>query len=263
MARTDEAVLMRVFILAAGVGTRLSRIAQGNPKCLLRIGEGTLIRQMVARLHSRGLTDVTVITGYQHALIERELGDLVCYRHNPFYHVTNSIASLWFARDLLEGDALITNGDLFYEEHLLDLILPDQRGAVMLVDTSRIKGADYRFQFDGDRIVGYGKEIPDDETDGEYVGIACVRASFLPRFKSRLEELVGRQETGKWWEDVLYSYIPEGVPIAYRDVAGIFWAEVDYVEDYERILAWVAEHRGQPTPGRPPSPGDAVGRADG
>lgn len=232
---------MRVFILAAGVGTRLSRIAQGKPKCLLRIGEGTLIQQMVSRLRRQGLTDITVITGFRHELIERELGDLVRYRHNPFYHVTNSVASLWFARDLLEGDTLITNGDLFYEEHLLDAIVADQREAVMLVDTSRIKGADYRFRFDGERIVGYGKDIPDAETDGEYVGIACVRASFVPRFKRRLEELIARQETGKWWEDVLYSFIPEGVPIVHRDVAGIFWAEVDYVEDHERILAWIAQ----------------------
>lgn len=237
---------MRVFILAAGVGTRLSRIAQGIPKCLLEIGGGTLIRQMIARMHSRGLTDITVITGYQHTLIETELGDLVRYRHNPFYHVTNSIASLWFARDLLEGDVLITNGDLFYEEPLLDVVLADQRDAVMLADTSRIKGADYRFQFNGDRIVGYGKEIPDGETHGEYVGIASVRASFVPLFRRRLEELVARQETGKWWEDVLYSYIPEGVPLHYLDVARVFWAEVDYVEDYERILSWIARKPGAP-----------------
>lgn len=253
---------MKVFILAAGVGTRISRIAQGKPKCLLEMGGGTLIRQMVTRLRRRGLTEITLVTGYRHELIEQELGDLVGYRHNPFYHVTNSIASLWFARDLLEGDVLITNGDLFYEDSLLDTVLADRRDAVMLADTSRIKGADYRFQFDGDRIVGYGKEIPDEETHGEYVGIASLRASFLPLFKRRLEELVARQETGKWWEDVLYSYIPEGVPIRYRDVAGTFWAEVDYVEDYDRILNWIAGRRSGTAPELTP-PVDTRGRAGG
>ncbi len=254
---------MRVFILAAGVGTRISRIAQGKPKCLLEMGGGTLIRQMVTRLHRRGLTDITLITGYRRELIEQELGDLVSYRHNPFYHVTNSIASLWFARDLLEGDVLISNGDLFYEDSLLDAVLADRRDAVMLADTSRIKGADYRFQFDGDRIVGYGKEITDEETHGEYVGIASLRASFLPLFKRRLDELIARQETGKWWEDVLYSYIPEGVPIRYRDVAGTFWAEVDYVEDYDRILSWIAGRRLGPEPDATSGAAATRGRAGG
>jgi choline kinase len=237
---------MKVFVLAAGVGTRISRIAQGKPKCLLEMGGRTLIRQMVDRMHRFGLDDITLVTGYKHEMIERELGDRVAYRHNPFYHVTNSIASLWFARDLLQGDVLISNGDLFYEDSLLEAALADRREVVMLADTTRIKGADYRFQFDGDRIAGYGKEIPDEATDGEYVGIASIRASFLPQFSRRLEELIAQQETGKWWEDVLYSYIPQGVPIRYRDVAGSFWAEVDYVEDYERILSWVAGRGGQP-----------------
>jgi choline kinase len=241
---------MRVFILAAGVGTRISRIAQGRPKCLLEMGGGTLIRQMIDRLHRHGLTDITLVTGYRHELIEQELGGRVAYRHNPFYHVTNSIASLWFARDLLEGDILVTNGDLLFEDRLLDAVLADPREVVMLADTTRIEGADYRFQFAGDRIVGYGKEIPDGETHGEYVGIASVRAGFLPRFKRRLEEMIARQDSGKWWEDVLYSFIPEGVPIRYRDVAGTFWAEVDYVEDYDRILSWIAAQRGEPPPPR-------------
>ncbi len=39
-----------------------------------------------------------------------------------------------------------------------------------------------------------------------------------------------------------YSLIPEGIPVYHRDVAGIFWGEVDYAEDYERILAWVRDH---------------------
>jgi len=234
---------MRVFILAAGIGTRISRFTQGKPKCLLRVGESTIISCMVASLHRCGLKDITLITGYEHAQIERELGDRVRYLHNPFFHVTNSVASLWFARNLLEGDALFINADLFYEDSFLDSLLDDPREVVMLADSTRIKGADYRFRFEGDRIIGYGKEIPDEQTHGEYVGIALVRAPFMPKFRQQLEDLIGAQETGKWWEDILYSFIPKGVPIHYRDMAGAFWAEVDFVEDYERIMAWKAQQQ--------------------
>ena len=38
-----------------------------------------------------------------------------------------------------------------------------------------------------------------------------------------------------WWEDVLYSFVEER-SIYVRDIQGMFWAEVDYIEDYERIL---------------------------
>jgi L-glutamine-phosphate cytidylyltransferase len=238
---------MKVFILAAGVGSRISRLSQGKPKCLLKIEGKTLIDRMVERLNRKGLDDITLITGFKNELIEAELGDRVRYVHNPFYHVTNSIASLWFARDLLEGDILVTNGDLFYEDSLLDVLLEEKHNPFMFSDSTRIEDADYRFRLDGDKIVGYGKDIPVADTDAEYVGMAVIREAFLPKFKERLLAKIHKQEAGDWWEDVLYSFIPEGVPIYHRDIAGIFWAEVDYVEDYDRIMSWVAKNAGNYT----------------
>lgn len=242
---------MKVFILAAGVGSRISRLAQGRPKCLLEVGDRSLIGQMVDRLNRNGLHDITLVTGFRQDLIHQELGDRVNYRHNPFYHVTNSIASLWFARDLLQDDVIVTNGDLFYEDRMLEALLKDPREVVMLSDSTRIVDADYRFRLDGDRIVGYGKEIPNEETDAEYVGMALIRRSFLQRFKTRLDRMIDTQNTNMWWEDVLYSFIPEGVPVYHRDVAGIFWAEIDYVEDYERIMKWL---EGRPRRAQEPAP---------
>jgi choline kinase len=238
-----RAFTMKVFILAAGVGSRISRLSQGKPKCLLKVETKTLISRMIDRLNRHNLTDITLVTGYKKEMIMAELGDRVKYVHNPFYHVTNSIASLWFAQKALQGDVLITNGDLFYEDALLETMLAEGPDPVMLADSSRIEQADYRFKLKGDRIVGYGKDIPNKETDAEYVGMAVVREGFLPKFKKRINELIHHQEAGMWWEDALYTMIPEGTAIHYRDVAGTFWAEVDYVEDYNRIIEWVSHQK--------------------
>lgn len=234
---------MKAFILAAGVGSRLVRVAQNRPKCLLNIGGRTLMSRMLDLLESRGIRDITVITGFRADLVRKEVGDRARLVHNPFFHVTNSIASLWFAREHLEGDALITNGDLFFEPALLDELLSDPRDRVMLCDSTRIVDADYRFTLDGNRIVAYGKDLPVERTSAEYVGQARIGAAFMPAFCHRLEDLIAAQQSGMWWEDVLYSFIPEGVPVYARDVAGVFWGEVDYVEDYDRIVRWVNAHR--------------------
>jgi choline kinase len=233
---------MKVFILAAGIGSRLSRASQDRPKCLLPLGGRPMICWMLDRFERHGLNDVTLITGYKRETIVAELGDRVRYRHNPFFRVTNSIASLWFARDLLTGPALIVNGDLFFEDRLLDLVLGDTRSPVLFADTSRTVGADYRFRLEADRIVGYGKDIPDAETHAEYVGIGRVAAADMPAFRTRLEKLVEGEHHDKWWEDVLYSWIPEKRSVFASDVKGVFWAEADFVQDYERILKWISEH---------------------
>jgi len=236
---------MKAFIMAAGAGTRLMRVSQNQPKCLLKMGEKTLITRMLDLLEERNITDVTVITGYRADLVRREVGNRARFVNNPFYHVTNSIASLWFARDQLEGEALFANADLFFEPMLLDMLLTEKRDRVMLCDSTRIIDADYRFTLDGDRLVGFGKEIPVERTDAEYVGMARVSAAFMPAFLKRLVDLIETQNAGKWWEDVLYSFIPEGQPVFTRNVAGIFWGEVDYVEDYDRIITWVNTHRAE------------------
>jgi choline kinase len=230
---------MNVIVMAAGVGSRLNGIAGNKPKCLIKAGGETLIRRNIDLCRSRGLRRIAVVTGYRSDLIEAELGGLVHLYHNPFYAITNSLASLWFARDELEGDVLLMNGDLFFEPQVLDMAIAQTRSVVMLSDSTRRQTADYRFGFCGDRICRHGKTLSVAETDAEHVGIVRVDRSFLGQFRQRMDQLLAAQRFNDWWEDVLYSYIPQGEPIYHHDVAGSFWTEIDNQADYDRLRSWV------------------------
>jgi len=231
---------MKLIIMAAGIGSRLAEISNGKPKCLIEAHGETLIKRICKIFKNRGIDDITVITGYESEMIQSELGDDVEYVFNPFYSVTNSISSLWCARHKLEGDVILMNADLFFEPDLLDTVLNQKKSAVMMSDSTRIETADYRFCFNGNRITHYGKHLSDSETDGEYVGIVRIDSSFIKQFKNRLEELVAEGNINHWWEDALYTYIPEGVPIYHFDVAGTFWTEIDDLNDYKRLNDWLS-----------------------
>ena len=105
---------MKAIIMAAGIGKRLHALNINKPKCLISIGNTTLIRRSVNLLVSKGISDITVIVGYKSDLIRNELNNNIAYFENPDFHITNSIKSLWYAKDLLEGDVLLLNGDLYY-----------------------------------------------------------------------------------------------------------------------------------------------------
>lgn len=78
----------------------------------------------------------------------------------------------------------------------------------------------------------------------EYVGMAKVEKSFLPLFKKRMEEMIRSQQHSAWWENVLYSFTDQKEQDIYTvDVDGKFWAEIDYFDDYERIIDYVAHTR--------------------
>ncbi len=230
---------MSVILMAAGAGSRLGELAEDRPKCLIRLGEQSLISRMLDQLSSRGLTDVTIVTGFRSELVEKEVEGRARIVRNPFYHLTNSIASLWFAREFLGPEAIIANGDICFNIKVLDELISDCRDPIMLCDSSRIATADYRFSLDGERLVAFGKDIPAEKTDAEYVGMVKISAGFMPSFKARLEHLVGSRKCGLWWEDVLYSHVSEGVPIYCRDVAGHFWSEIDHAGDWARVMEWV------------------------
>lgn len=232
---------MKAILLAAGRGSRISRSIDGKPKCTLQLDEDTtLIEYTVDLLHERGIRDVALILGYRGGDIRKTLGGRsVRFYENPYFDVTNSIASLWFARDELDGrdDCLIMNGDVFLSGQALDAILAEKESPVLFYDVLKCEGADYRFQCEGDRLVKYGKTLSNQETSGEYIGCARLDAAFVPDFLSRLEQLIDRQQHGSWWEDVLYSFSAERKIIA-RDIGGAFWGEVDYIEDYSRIMTF-------------------------
>lgn len=232
---------MKAIIMAAGVGSRLSSVIGNKPKCLIMADGETLIGRMVRILKSRNINDITVITGYKSDLIHDELGLRVHYFHNPLFSVTNSITSLWLAKELLGDDVILMNADLYVEEEIIDTALAQTRHVVMLSDSTRIEDADFRFGVDGDRIVKTGNQLKNHETDCEYVGIVRIDKSFIAEFKTRLEHMIERADFRNWWEGVLYSFIDDGMTIYHEDVMGTFWTEVDHLGDYHRLNAWLAK----------------------
>jgi choline kinase len=85
----------------------------------------------------------------------------------------------------------------------------------------------------------YGKELSDADTSGEYVGIGKIRGKEQWEFKQRVIDYVNKEDYNCWWEDALYRRIGEGKEVFVQDISGLFWAEVDYIEDYHRIQEFV------------------------
>lgn len=229
---------MKAILLAAGKGTRISRMVKEIPKSTLPINGVPLITHTVKMLQKYNI-ETAVCVGYQQMAVRKALKDFeVTYYFNPFYNVTNSIASLWFAKQELQGECLILNADVFFSEAILEMLLEDKRQAVMLVDKTRRLTGDYFFSTtDNGCIRKYGKDLPLQYRSCEYVGISKVTEEFVPYFKERLEELINNSQHDKWWEDVLYSFTDKGEHLIHtKDVNGLFWSEIDYFDDYERIL---------------------------
>jgi choline kinase len=232
---------MKAILLAAGRGTRISRVIEEIPKCTLPVEGKPLIRRTVEMLLAEDIQPIVCI-GYQYKKIQEALRGLdVKYYYNPFFDVTNSIASLWFAHnELAEEDVLLLNADVYFQKEILDSVISDPNETVMTIDETRTKTGDYFFSLMGGCIKKYGKDLTLEERSCEYVGIAKIKKSFIPLFQNRLKDLIETQKHNLWWENVLYSFSEER-NLYTVDVHGYFWAEIDYFDDYERIMDYISK----------------------
>jgi len=228
---------VKALIMAGGKGSRISRHIPDIPKSCLNVGNQPLIAHTIDVLRENGIKEIAVVSGYKRDYLSGIVLPLnVEVFDNPFYEITNSIASMWFARGFIkDDDFLFINGDVFFANDVLNSILAETNDPVLLYDTSRKDEGDYMFYVKNNRLLNHGKDLSPELITGEYVGLAKVTEKFLPEFSIRLEEMIQGGKYNLWWENVLYSFIDE-CEVFVKDINGLFWGEVDYIEDYRRIL---------------------------
>jgi choline kinase len=233
---------MTAVIMVAGVGSRLKKQVKHLPKCLLTFGGESILSRNLRLLREHNVTRIVVVAGYKATMVKEEIGEQAKYVFNPFFRVTNSLASLWFAHQHVDlyDDLLIFNGDVIYEEEVLKAALSAQHPATMLIDSSVIDLADYRLAVEGGYVINQGKDLSNEGTSGEYVGIVALHKDFVPLYLRRVADLVEQRERhDMWWEEALFEIRNDfRMKIHVSDVNGLFWAEADFIEDVQRIEQW-------------------------
>ncbi len=241
---------MKFILLAAGRGTRISKYIKDIPKSTLPIdGNKPLIRYTVEMLIKMKIEPIVCVGYKRNEVYEALSGLAVKFYHNPFYTITNSIASLWFAKDELNDDVIIMNADVFLEEDFIRAIIENKSNAVMAADFNpeRKEKGDFFFSLNENLCIAkYGKDLPLEERHTEYVGIAKITKKFITQFKERLELLIEQGSFNDWWENVLYSFTDKKEQeIETIDVGNYLWREKDHIDEYEEILKYMENKKGK------------------
>ena len=129
--RPDTAV-----ILAAGRGQRLRNIGLERPKGFLRIGELPIVEESVLRLLAAGIPKIVIVTGHlseHYVELGRRYPGTIRLVHNSAFATTGSMHSLAVAQQCVDGDFLLLDSDLIYEQRALTEILADPAPNVLLV----------------------------------------------------------------------------------------------------------------------------------
>ena len=224
---------MTYIFLVAGKGSRLHPLTLKYPKSLYKLDKSTTVLTRMVNLIKKydKKANIVVVIGFMSQTIIAELQD-VTFIHNPFYEVTNSIASLWFARDYLDAEnVVLINGDIVMEENLVNTIICARTDIPKVCVDSSIKSeGDYNVQVNGEKVLVMSKDL--EQYFGEYAGVTKLDRKSALKLQKCICNMVETGKYDQWYENALVQMIfNEDFQLYYEDIRDYKWTEVDCVSD--------------------------------
>ena len=222
---------MKAVILAAGIGTRLGNITKSLPKCLLKVGDKTIIENQIEILNENGIDDIIVVTGFKKDLVRDVLKNRVNYVVNDIYDKSNSSYSLYLAREALDNGWLHMNCDLLFSPAILEnILLPANQNSIVVDLDVKPEDDQEKVTIENGIIRKMSKTMPFQEAQGKTIGMARFSKDGAAAVLNHLETVIQSGEKNRWFfsiiADVLHKVDFRAVP-----TKGNFWAEIDTPED--------------------------------
>jgi len=235
---------MKAIILSAGQGRRLLPLTERVPKCMLPVQGRPLIARQLDALYRCGVEDVMVVVGYGAEAVEAGLaefgrGQRVRSLYNPFYAITDNLVSCWVARNEMQGEFMILNGDTLFEAGVLARLLaaPEHPITLAISCKDRYDEDDMKVIREGDRLLRVGKKLPLDRVDAESIGMMTFRGDGPRLFREAIDRAMRTPDALKQWYLSLIDTLADTGVVFTQPISPQGWAEVDSAADLERAGA--------------------------
>ncbi|HEX2781759.1 MAG TPA: phosphocholine cytidylyltransferase family protein [Gemmatimonadaceae bacterium] len=237
---------MQAVILAAGVGSRLRSLSGGKPKCLIEVGGKPLILHQLQALADHGVGPVTCVIGYRADEVREVIGDRADIIVNERYEETNSLYSLWLARERVKEAFVLMNCDLVFDPDILARLL-EEEGNVLAYDSTSSQGREQtKVAIKQRKVVDLGKDLPPGSARGESLGLLKFDAKGAVAMMQMADYLIQDGHETAWVIEATRA-VCQIVPIYGVNVAGKPWTEIDFPYDLDvaRREVWPAIHKGR------------------
>jgi choline kinase len=226
-------------ILAAGMGTRLRSVFSDKPKGFVEIGDETLIARSLRLLFERGIQRVVIVAGHlgeAYAALAKH-DDRIRVVENAAFATTGSMASLAIGIAEVEGDFLVLESDLFFEERALDALLDGGAPNALLVSGQTDATDEVYVDASDGRLLDLSKDRSAlTHVVGELVGLLRCSAELGQRLCAAFARFEAREGNGQMaYETDALVEVAADLTVAICLVPDLLWGEVDYEHHYLRV----------------------------
>ena len=260
---------MKGIIIAAGEGIRMQPFTHQRPKCMLDVRGRPLICHTLDALRGAGCEDITIVIGHLADKIHAPGCRMV---RNTGYKNNNILHSLMYARDCLDHAVLVTYSDIYVNPEVHKQLTATSGDIVIVVDSdweTYYEGRTYHPPSEAEKafvemgtghmgnVRTMGKHLNPTDANPylctEFLGLWKMTASGARKFRAHFEALEARLDpmtpfqSAKQWRkayvtDFLMDLVACGTTVNCL-VIERGWAELDTVQDYERLVAMASRQR--------------------
>jgi len=224
---------MKAVILAAGLGSRLSSVTSGKPKCLVELHGKSILQHQLDLLAACNITQVTIVTGFGAELIRSQVKESASLLYYPNFALTNNLLTLHYCQQLLDGEVLLLFADVLLTRKALQDCVSCPSDFALLVDSSQCREGTMRVRLAERSVTDIGSHIPTSEGHGNFVGVARLSARGSKLLAAELDQIVATRDcSAAYYTEALASLAAKGHHLESVSIDGSSWLEVDTEEDY-------------------------------
>lgn len=238
---------MKIIIIGAGSGKRISKYFNRTPKSLLDINGKTILENQITLFKKNGFNDIFVITGsYKKKFNVKGIN----YVNDSNFHEHDILGSLMVAREYITNEVLITYSDIIFEESILLEVVRAKADIGITIDldwekhyrnrTEHPKSEAENVLLEDNRVLEIRKNIQyNNKKIGEFLGIVKLSSIGSKVFVSKYEKLekshIGEFHTAPslnkaYLTDMIQELIDSKIHVTPIFISGK-WCEIDTLQD--------------------------------
>ncbi len=242
----------RAIILAASRGNELGEITAGIPKAMVPVAGTPLLHKLVAQFRAAGIRAITVVRGYAADKVHAPGVEFV---ENEDFEGTGELLSLHKARDWIDGDSIVSFGDILFRQHILNNLLAEEHDIVIAVDAMWERRRErqpngyvdyitatrpYSLRYDEEDafLEKMGPDLSVEKIHGEWIGLIKTTVNGSAEICDALDVLSKRPDFCRLRFDDLFNHlVSSGQRVQVLYITGQ-WLDVDDLEDLARAQAF-------------------------
>jgi len=232
---------MQAIILAAGLSKRLRPLTDNTPKCLLKVGDKTILQMTIDNILKTGINEFVMVTGYRENMIKDFISIQypnlnIKYLTNSDYENNNNSYSLWMTKEYITGDCILLDSDIIFDFRIISALLESEHSDCLAVVAHKLGEEEIKVIIDSsNKIQHIGKNLDPNKCYGESIGIEKFSHEFFKKLGDVLKrKIITEKNVNEFYEASFQELYVQRNSMYAIDVSKYRCIEIDFPEDLQK-----------------------------